>query len=113
MARLFELIDTRRSLPGFPRRRLWVEAGMPMLFGQGRMLIYVLDRYDACYMPYLIVRGCCGGHRKVLVWSMRCIDLTKEAGLVVIPRAIEYDRRERPLRCLLELMAVREGVAIA
>lgn len=123
MARLFDLVDARGSLPGLPRRRIWLLLGMPVALGGGVRVLYFAERQDlpapaaqstgylpneSSYSPYLLVRHRDGRNRQVMINSGEWVDLSGAASMVVIPRALENDRCGRPLQCLVELVALRD-----
>lgn len=109
MAVIFNLLNAvpASDLPGYHRRRLWVQVGYPMVIGPRLLMRIEVDQVDGRPQPYVVIEG--PGVRHTLpIATGTALNLEAWAGLRVIPRAAVANRRY-----LLEFVAVRRGVKFA
>lgn len=113
-ARIYQLLSAGDAQTGLGRRRVWVESNVPLMVADGVVMRVLWDRYNWRYLPRVIVQAPqarCPFTEQFLITG-EWIDLTRWAGLIAIPRAVERDSQERPVRYLLEFVAMREGVRL-
>ncbi len=92
---------------GHLRRRLWVNAGYPMVIGPQLLMRIDVDTIDGRQQPQAVIEGPRVRHT-LPITSGTSLNLEAWAGLHVIPRASVNNRR-----FFLEFVATRRGVRFA
>ena len=111
-ARHYEILSRGSDDLGHARRRLWLQPNEPLSLGEHIVLRLLWDREDLHYLPRAVIQApqsnACFSECPLLVGEW--LDLTRWCDLLAIPVAIERDMQERPLRYLLEFVALSPGM---
>ena len=108
MHRLYQMVNPDMSLTG-PRRRVWLQAGCPIIIGPHLTFTAYFDINNESYVPCVKVRAP-GRELKYELPDGCLLDLSAWCGLKALPRAVEFSPSGRPSRLLSEFAAMDERV---
>ena len=112
MGTIYRILNTGLQVPGYSRRKVWLEVGVPAVIGSRLTITLVTVRKDGEHELYSVVRGK-GVHFETPLPAATFLDVSGWAGLLALPRAAELSEFGRITRVLMEFVSVRDDVKFA
>jgi hypothetical protein len=98
---------TTQVLPEYPRRRLWLYPGVPVIIDErGAVLTLTVDREGEYEQMMVSITGRDRASEKLPLTPTTWMDMSVWAGLMMVPMACEYTQRGSISRVLVEFAII-------
>ena len=112
MSEVYQLLNVGMHVPGYQRRKLWVEVAAPVVIGDRLTLTLLTIRKQGERSLYSVINAP-DVHFEAEIPAATFIDATGWAGMLILPRAALLSDNGGFLRVFVEFVSMREEISFA